>query len=76
LFITFCLRPLAEGLLARYADHPQCLAKDKVLPILSNQKMNAYLKEIAERCGTIKRLTFRSSVSRLSKPKTQIIKTS
>ena len=52
------LLPMAEAILARYADHPQFLAKDKVLPILSNQKMNAYLKEIADCCGITKRLTF------------------
>ena len=30
----------------------------KVLPVLSNQKMNAYLKEIADLCGIKKNLTF------------------
>ncbi len=50
--------PMAEAILLRYADHPQCKAKDRVLPILSNQKMNAYLKEIADCCGINKRLTF------------------
>ncbi len=50
--------PMAETILLRYADHPQCKAKDRGLPILSNQKMNAYLKEIADCCGIIKRLTF------------------
>jgi site-specific recombinase XerD len=50
--------PMAQEILDRYADHPQCKAKDKVLPILSNQKMNAYLKEIADCCGITKRLTF------------------
>ena len=30
----------------------------KLLPILSNQKMNAYLKEIADLCGIRKRLTY------------------
>jgi site-specific recombinase XerD len=50
--------PMAEAILLRYADHPQCKAKDRVLPILSNQKMNAYLKEIADCCGITKRLTF------------------
>jgi site-specific recombinase XerD len=50
--------PMAETILLRYADHPQCRAKDTVLPILSNQKMNAYLKEIADVCGITKRLTF------------------
>jgi integrase len=31
---------------------------DPLLPILSNQKMNAYLKEIADVCGIAKNLTF------------------
>lgn len=31
---------------------------NKVLPILSNQKMNSYLKEIADLCGITKNLTF------------------
>jgi site-specific recombinase XerD len=52
------LLPMAESILGRYSNHPQCLDKDKVLPILSNQKMNAYLKEIADCCGITKRLTF------------------
>ena len=32
--------------------------KGKLLPILSNQKMNSYLKEIADLCGLKKNLTF------------------
>ena len=34
------------------------LPNGKVLPIISNQKLNAYLKEIAEVCGIKKNLTF------------------
>ena len=30
----------------------------KLLPVLSNQKMNAYLKEIADLCGINKELTY------------------
>jgi len=29
-----------------------------VLPVLTNQKMNSYLKEIADLCGIRKKLTF------------------
>lgn len=32
--------------------------KNRLLPILSNQKMNSYLKEIADLCGIKKNLTF------------------
>lgn len=31
---------------------------ERLLPVLSNQKMNAYLKEIADICGIEKRLSF------------------
>lgn len=40
-----------------YKDHPACINSDKVLPVLSNQKYNAYLKEIADICEINKRLT-------------------
>lgn len=34
------------------------LDDDRILPVLSNQKMNSYLKEIADVCGINKNLTF------------------
>jgi site-specific recombinase XerD len=52
------LLPIALDILQKYEDHPQCLNQNKLLPILSNQKMNAYLKEIADLCGINKELTF------------------
>ncbi|WP_317195014.1 site-specific integrase [Mariniflexile gromovii] len=42
----------------KYENHPQCINENKLLPILSNQKMNAYLKEIAGVCEIEKELTF------------------
>jgi site-specific recombinase XerD len=50
--------PTAQQILEKYLDHPLCREKDKVLPILSNQKMNQYLKEIADTCQIDKYLTF------------------
>ena len=50
--------PTAEGILEKYKDHPQCINSNILLPILSNQKMNAYLKEIADVCEINKELTF------------------
>ena len=41
-----------------YKDHPQCLNEDCLLPIPSNAKLNAYLKEVADICGIKKYLTF------------------
>lgn len=52
------LLPKAIEILNHYSEHPQCLLTDKVLPVLSNQKMNSYLKEIADLCGICKNLTY------------------
>ncbi len=41
-----------------YADHPEVINGNKLLPVLSNQKMNAYIKEIADLCGIHKNFTF------------------
>ena len=50
--------PVALSIIQAYKDHPQCIVKDALLPIMSNQKMNAYLKEIADLCKITKPLTF------------------
>jgi integrase len=52
------LLPVSQAIVRKYEDHPVCQVKGTVLPILSNQKMNAYLKEIADTCGITKNLTF------------------
>ena len=51
------LLPTSLELLKKYNSHPQCV-NGSLLPVLSNQKMNAYLKEIADVCGINKNLTF------------------
>jgi site-specific recombinase XerD len=52
------LLPAASTLMQRYVNHPNCENSGRVLPVLSNQKMNAYLKEIADVCGINKPITF------------------
>ncbi len=52
------LLPVALEILNRYQVHPQCENKGLLLPVLSNQKMNAYLKEIADLSDVLKHLTF------------------
>jgi site-specific recombinase XerD len=49
--------PTAEAIIEKYVEHPDVNTK-RLLPVLSNQKMNAYLKEIADVCGIHKNLTF------------------
>ena len=50
--------PVTQMIIDKYANHPQAINEEKLLPILSNQKMNAYLKEIAGVCEIEKELTF------------------
>ncbi|QRE13617.1 site-specific integrase [Flavobacterium psychrophilum] len=52
------LLPFAEEMIEKYKNNPKCLNEGKLLPILSNQRTNSYLKEIADLCGIDKELTF------------------
>ncbi|HCN84279.1 MAG TPA: recombinase, partial [Sphingobacteriaceae bacterium] len=52
------LLPTALQIMQKYEDHPECSDLGKLLPVLSNQKMNSYLKEIADVCNIEKELTF------------------
>ena len=44
------LLPTALAILDKYKNNPVANSANKLLPVLSNQKMNAYLKEIATIC--------------------------
>ena len=52
------LLSIPEEIIDKYADNPKCQNSGVLLPVLSNQKMNSYLKEIADLCGITKNLTF------------------
>ncbi|MBP6446508.1 MAG: tyrosine-type recombinase/integrase [Saprospiraceae bacterium] len=47
----------AMEIIEKYADHPDCVSKNKLLPMKSNQKLNAYLKELADICEITKPMT-------------------
>ena len=49
--------PVAEEILDRYKNHPEVKNSGFILPVLSNQKSNAFLKEIALMCDIKKPLT-------------------
>ena len=49
--------PVAMKILQKYSIHPHCIEKEVLLPLYSNQKYNAYLKEIADLAGIDKNLT-------------------
>jgi len=51
------LLPPAVRLMEKYKNHPACQRQGNVLPVPSNKKMNAYLKEIADLTGINKKLS-------------------
>jgi site-specific recombinase XerD len=53
--------PKAQEIIDKYKNFPLNTIKGKLLPVMSNQKQNAYLKEIADICGVQKHLSFHSS---------------
>ena len=48
----------ALNIIEKYKDHPKARNKGLLLPMLSNQKVNSYLKEISDQCGINKEITF------------------
>ena len=57
---VMCNIPLLDiplQIIEKYKEHPLCQKKGVLLPVLCNQKMNSYLKEISDFCGIKKNLT-------------------
>ncbi|SNT17277.1 Site-specific recombinase XerD [Ekhidna lutea] len=52
------LLPIPAEIIKKYETHPIVLNTGCLLPIISNQRVNAYLKEIATICGIKKNVTF------------------
>jgi integrase/recombinase XerD len=52
------LLPKAMELIRRYSEDDRTKVTGTLFPVLSNQKLNSYLKEIAAACGIGKHLTF------------------
>lgn len=51
------LLPAAISILEEYRNCPACIVNKKLLPVCSNQKMNEYLKEMADVCGINKKIS-------------------
>lgn len=49
--------PPALRVLSKYEESPEALNKGTLLPMMSNQKLNKYLKQIAEKCNIHKSIT-------------------
>lgn len=56
--IRIPLLPKALEIIEIYKGDPKSIAQGSVFPRISNQKLNSYLKEIADVCGIKKNLTF------------------
>jgi len=48
----------AIEIIEKYKTHPNTLSKENLFPTISNQKLNSYLKEIADVCQIQKNITF------------------
>lgn len=46
-----------QQILKKYEEHPVCVERGTLLPVMCNQKYNSYLKEIADLCEINKRLS-------------------
>ena len=49
---------IAEELIEKYKGDIRANQTETLFPVISNQKLNSYLKEIADVCGIKKNLTF------------------
>jgi site-specific recombinase XerD len=61
---NMCDIPLLDiplEIIRRYEDHKMCKTKGILLPVMCNQKMNSYLKEIADFCGIDKEISTHSA---------------
>jgi len=52
------LLPIALQLIEKYSKHKDVIGTEKLFPVMSNQKMNGYLKEIGDVCSIKKDITF------------------
>jgi site-specific recombinase XerD len=52
------LLPQALHIIEKYKNHPKAENSGTLFPVISNQKLNSYLKEIADVCAIEKNLTF------------------
>jgi integrase len=56
--LLLLLLPLPSPILEKYRHHSLCINTNRLLPVITNIKINAYLKEIANVCGIKKNFTF------------------
>jgi len=50
--------PVAMEIINKYRNNIKAQVQDRLFPNIANQKLNSYLKEIADLCGITKNITF------------------
>jgi len=50
--------PKAASIIEKYKNSPKAIAMGTLFPVISNQKLNSYLKEVADLCNIESHLTF------------------
>ncbi|UII21670.1 site-specific integrase [Fulvivirga ligni] len=56
--VSIPILPKAMDIISKYKEHPRAEINGTLFPVISNQKLNSYLKEIADLCRIRKNLTF------------------
>ena len=56
--VSVPILPKAAAIIELYKNSPRALAKGSLFPVISNQKLNSYLKELADLCKIEINLTF------------------
>lgn len=59
--VNMPLLPKAYTLIQKYKNEPRVFYRQRLLPFMSNQRLNKYVKEIARLCGIKKDLTFHAA---------------
>lgn len=56
--VNMPILPLAKLIMNKYINHYRSTQLETIFPVFSNQKVNSYLKEIADLCGIKKNISF------------------
>ncbi len=59
--VNMPLLPKAYALIQKYKDEPRVFYRGRLLTFMSNQRLNKYIKEIAQLCGIKKELSFHTA---------------
>jgi integrase/recombinase XerD len=59
--VNIPLLPKAYALIEKYKNEPRVFYRQRLLPFMSNQRLNNYIKEITALCGIKKDISFHTA---------------